>query len=100
MTHWRWYWKVKRKHKRKALCTWFIFSEIDSFAMFKNQQLVQFVRESADRVSLIIPQYNLQATLDNDNLHVVYDGGSYVIPVEKKPCNFGGFLSLFSLSTM
>jgi hypothetical protein len=96
MTHWGWYWKVKRKHKRKALCSWFTFSEIDSFDMYKNQQLVQFVRESKDHVSLIIPQYNLRATLlENDDLHVVYNNGSYIIPVEKKPCNFGGFYHFF-----
>lgn len=33
--------------------------EIDSFAMFGNPMLVQLVKNSTERISLIIPQYKL-----------------------------------------
>ena len=96
MTHWGWYWKIKRKHKPKALCSRIDFSEIDSFSMFKNKELVQLVRDSKDRLSLEIPQYELKAVLlDDDSLNVTFEGGSYVIPVEKKSCNFGGYSCFF-----
>ena len=94
MTHWGWYWKLKSKHKAKSLCTRFI--EIDSFAMFKNKQGLALVRSSQDRVSFEVPRYQLRAILmPDDSFNVSYVGGSYRIPVEKKPCNYGGFYRFF-----
>lgn len=95
MTHWGWYWKIKRKHKPKSLCSWFWFSEIDSFQMFKNKEAVRLVMESASRISLEIPRYNLTALLMSNCLVVIYDQGSYKIPIEKKTCNYGGFYYFF-----
>lgn len=96
MTHWGWYWKIKRKHEPKALCNSWHFSEIDSFRMFKNKELIQLIKESSNRTSFEIPSYNLKATLlDNDSLNVTYNNGSYIIPVEKKPCNYGGYYYFF-----
>jgi hypothetical protein len=96
MTHWGWYWKIKRQHTPKPLCTWGRFLEIDSFSMFKNSELVRLVHESADRISFEIPRYNLTAILmPNNYLHVTYSGGSYEIPVESKSCNYGGVYHFF-----
>lgn len=94
MTHWGWYWKIKKKHTPKELCSW--FWELDSFDMFKNQELVMLVKESKDRICLEILSYNLIASLqDNDSIAVTYNHGSYIIPTEKKPCNFGGYYYFF-----
>lgn len=96
MTHWGWYWKIKRQHTPKRLCTWGSFAEIDSFSMFKNKELVRLVHESTDRISFEIPRYSLIAELmPNNHLHVTYAGGSYEIPVEAKPCNYGGLYHFF-----
>lgn len=97
MTHWGWYWKYKKGwYKPKRLCENFWLCEINSFDMFKNKELIQLVRNSPDRISLQVPRYNLTATLmENDSLYVVYNKGSYVIPVERKPCNYGGFYHFF-----
>jgi hypothetical protein len=96
MTHWGWYWKVKQKHRPKLLCEQFSLTEINSFDMFKNRELVDLVRSSDDRISFEMPRYNLRAVLmPDDSLSVTYDGGSYIIPVEKKPCNYGGFYYFF-----
>lgn len=94
--HWGWYWNVKRGHTPKARCSWQRFSTIDSFSMFKNTALLNMIKQSKDRISLTIPEYNLTAILnDDDSLAVQFDGGSYVILVEKKSCNFGGFYYFF-----
>lgn len=96
MAHWGWYWKIKRQHIAKPLCSWQQFVPIDSFAMFKNKVLVDLVHESDDKNSFNIPCYNLIATLmPNNHIQVVYDGGAYVIPVEEKPCNYGGVYHFF-----
>jgi hypothetical protein len=96
MAHWGWYWKIKREYTPKGLCQQSSLFVIDSFSMFKNSELVRLVRQNIDQISLKIPRYNLKAVLmPNDSLSVTYDGGSYVIPVEKRPCNYGGFYYFF-----
>lgn len=96
MTHWGWYWKIKKKHTPKALCSWQQFLEIDSFRMFKVKELVQLVKASKDRISFEIPQHGLVAALQDDNsLNVKFNSGSYVIPVEAMPCNYGGVYYFF-----
>lgn len=92
--NWEWYWKVKKQHTAKALCSWFI--ELDSFNLFKNKQCLDLIKGSNDKTSFEIPRYKLVARLmDNDSLQVNYNDGSYVIVVEKKPCNYGGFYNFF-----
>jgi len=92
--NWAWYWKVKKKHKAKSACFW--FTEIDSFEMFKYKEGLEWVRNSQSRVCFEMPQYKLKAMLMDDNsLNVSYEGGSYLIPVEKKSCNYGGFYNFF-----
>lgn len=90
MAHWGWYWKVKLKHKRKRLCSY--FKCIDSFAMFKNKELVELSRA---KTVYEIPEHGLKVTLLEDCYHVEHEGGSYDIPIEKQPCNFGGFRYFF-----
>jgi len=90
MTHWG-YWKIKKRYVPKELCSYRKFIPIDSFEMFNNKQLVDLVRQSKDRTSFIIPQYDLIAVLqDNNSLSVTYKDGIYTIPVEVKKPNFGG----------
>lgn len=96
MTHWGWYWKVKKQHSPKPLCSSFEFLEIDSFDMFRNKEIIHLIKESKDRIALQIPKYNFIATLQDDNsLKVRCNKFSYIIPVEKKPCNYGGFYHFF-----
>ena len=96
MTHWGWYWKVKKKHKAKPLCSGFWLVEIDSFDMFKNKEGIEWVKNSVDRISFQVPRYNLKARLmDDESLAVEFSGGSYTIPVEKRLCNYGGFYRFF-----
>jgi hypothetical protein len=58
MTHWGWYWKVKRKHRRKEQCERFV--SLDSFEMFRNKDAVE---ACMDTVIYEIPRYNLAITL-------------------------------------
>jgi hypothetical protein len=96
MTHWGWYWKVKLKHKPKAICQQFSLIAINSFSMFRNKKLVDLVRNSVDRISFKVPCYNLTAVLmPDDSLSVTYNGGSYIIPVEKRVPNYGGLCYYF-----
>lgn len=96
MTHWSWYWKIKKNHIPKALCSWSKFCEIDSFNMFKRWELARLVKESKDRTCFTIPEYNLVAILqDNDSIVVNFGNGSYTIVTEKKACNFGGYYYFF-----
>lgn len=94
MMNWSWYWHTKRRHTPKALCSQFI--EINSFDLFKNQQTLGLIKASHNRISLQIPQFDLTAKImDDDSLSVSYNAGFYVIPVEKKSCNYGGFYRFF-----
>ena len=95
MTNWGWYWKIKLKHQPKKLCSFLSLHPINSFDMFKKHQ-IEGVLQSKDRCSLFIPEYKLRAYLQADlSLKVVYEGGSYQIPVEKKTCNYGGHYYFF-----
>ena len=96
MTHWGWYWRVKKQHRPKALCSSSRFMEIDSFSMFRNKEIIRLIKESKDRTALEIPEYNFMATLQDDNsLKVRCNSGSYTIPVERKSCNYGGYYHFF-----
>ncbi|MCK5632870.1 hypothetical protein KAH94_03920, partial [bacterium] len=90
MAHWGWYWKIKLKHKRKCLCSGLI--TIDSFKMFKNKMGTRLCK---GKISYQIPKYVLKATLLDDHYNVTYSDGHYTIPIEKQPCNYGGFRYFF-----
>lgn len=82
---------VRKTIVPKAFCSQALYI-LDSFTMFKNQQRVDLVRASDDRVSFTVPAYGLVAKLqDDNNFFVEYNQGSYLIRVEKKSTNFGGF---------
>lgn len=97
MTHWGWYWRIKREgYRSKRLCSGFWLETMDSFDIFNNKLMASFLRDSATRILLEIPRYHLNASLQDDNsLSVTYSGGSYKIPTERKTCNFGGFYTFF-----
>jgi hypothetical protein len=97
MTHWGWYWKYKKKHKPKALCSWSSLNAIDSFEIFKNKEGLTWVRNSPGRLLFeIYSPYRLKVRLlDNDRLQGEFEGGYYEISVESKPCNFGGSYYFF-----
>lgn len=97
MTHWGWYWKYRKEHTPKRPCSDFGLCEIDSFDMYKNRELIELVRNSPDRRSFEVPRYKLKATLlaGSDSLRVDYERGSYIIPVERMPCNYGGYYYFF-----
>lgn len=97
MTHWGWYWKYKKRHRPKALCSWSSFNEIDSFAMFKNKQGLEWVRESPSKLLFeIFSPYKIKVMLlEDDSLQIECEKAVYKISVEKKPCNYGGYYRFF-----
>jgi hypothetical protein len=90
MTHWGWYWSVKRKHKPKALCSWFV--TMNSFELFNNRYL-RYIELGQPMYS--VPRFNLSLTMGENSLHATHNGGTYDIPVERKLCNFGGSYFFF-----
>ncbi|MBY0110001.1 MAG: hypothetical protein K2X90_02715 [Candidatus Babeliaceae bacterium] len=97
MTHWGWYWKVKKKHKPRISTFCSFLDEIDSFSMFKNKEGIEWVRRSPNRLMFeVFNPYKLKAVLlEDDSIRVTYSAGSYTIPVERKPCNYGGSYYFF-----
>jgi len=94
--NWWWHWKIKKRHEAKIICENIHLLEIDSFKMYNNYEQVVGVRQSSDQCALRIPQYDLKAYLqDDDSLLVNYQNGSYIIPVERMSCNFGGYYYFF-----
>ncbi|MCK4264764.1 hypothetical protein KAW80_00215 [Candidatus Babeliales bacterium] len=86
MTHWGWYWKVKKKHNSRNLCSDLL--QIDSFKFFKENTILNF------KVSPL----EVKAKATPNNLEVSYRNHkncSYSIGVEKLPCNYGGFRYFF-----
>jgi hypothetical protein len=86
MTHWGWYWKIKKKHKPKSLCPNYFC--LDSFSLFKIKGSFE---ACLNKVALEMPPYKLKATLLYDRYSVEYAGGKYDIPIERQSCNYGGF---------
>lgn len=68
---------------------------LDSFTMFKNQEVFNLIKTNPQKISFTIPQYDLIARLHDNHLQVQYNQGSYVIKVEKKATNFGGYYFFF-----
>lgn len=92
MTHWGWYWKVKRDHTPKLCCDF--FEKIDSFDLFKT-----WVRQYQEVGNTLIemPPYKLKLVLAEKNcIRAEFENGSaYKIPIEEKPCNYGGSYFFF-----
>ncbi len=79
MTHWGWYWRVKKKHKRKPLCS--SLTCLDSFAVFK-KKITKFA---------INDEHETKGTLMDSGFKIATKDKTYLVPVEKQPCYFGGF---------
>jgi hypothetical protein len=86
MTHWGWYWKVKKKHRARLLCS--SLTSIDSFKLYKGNKLAGFS----------VQPFEIRAMLAEDCLRVTYRKRKdipYVIPIDRQPCNYGGFRYFF-----
>lgn len=87
---------VIRNPNRKRLCSNFI--TIDSFEMFKIKEGVKLYMDSG-MVNMYIPQFELKTKLFSDRINVEFKQQEnlveYNIPLEKKPCTYGGFKYYF-----
>lgn len=80
MTHWGWYWKVKKRHTPKAVCDYKKF--IDSFEIMKIPCFMGFtVKSSGGR--------GLKAALVNGKLKLSVEDFEYFVPIEQQACHFG-----------
>jgi hypothetical protein len=86
MTHWGWYWKVKRKHRAKNLCD--NQTCIDSFDLFNQNNFSGFTITSGEKEEVRGTLQGLQIIVSSDTM-------SYTIPIEKQACHFGGFRYFF-----
>jgi len=84
MTHWGWYWRVKKKHVSKTLCSDLLC--LDSFNMFK-RKITDFAVTGDDCETKI--------NLIDVGLKIINKDKTYLVPVEKQPCHFGGFRYFF-----
>lgn len=87
MTHWGWYWKVKKQHEPKKLCSHFCC--VDSFKMFK-ERIIGFTLNPGTFYA-----HYLENHFKVDFIDGPLKGKSYKLAVEKQPCNFGGFRYFF-----
>lgn len=74
----------KKKHVRKTLCNSLVC--LDSFEMFKKKS-----------IGFIVKNDGLETTakLTEAGFKVTNEGRTYLIPVEKQTCHFGGFRYFF-----
>lgn len=86
MTHWGWYWKVKRQHRAKSLCDY--QTCIDSFALFKEGECAGFTVKKEGKVEIL-------AKAKDNHFIVKSDEYSFNLAFEKQPCHFGGFRYFF-----
>jgi hypothetical protein len=87
MTHWGWYWKIKKKHVSRTLCSTLI--SIDSFTLLKT---------NSNATGFNVYPLSVAATIKDDHLQVTYGKRkemSYSIAIDKQPCNYGGFRTFF-----
>jgi hypothetical protein len=86
MAHWGWYWKVKKKHASRVLCS--KLTSIDSFKIFKSSPSNGFT----------VQPLEIKAVVNGDSLQITYCNRkqtAYQIPIDKLPCNYGGFRYYF-----
>lgn len=85
-THWGWYWKVKKKHIPRSLCS--KPHSIDSFKLYSKDSMR----------GLSIEPINVKAEATVQGLRITYRNRknmSYMIAVEALPCNYGGLRYFF-----
>jgi hypothetical protein len=84
--HWGWYWNIKKKHTRRKTCS--SKTVIDSFKILQHENYVGFK----------IPQFEILAVRFDDHLKITFrkrKEHSYSVPIDKRPCNYGGFRYFF-----
>lgn len=87
MTHWGWYWKIKKQHTQRSLCSSLV--SIDSFKMHKDNKLSN---------GFIVKPLDIYAERVAEGLKISYrkrNASAYTIPVDKLSCNYGGFRYYF-----
>lgn len=85
-THWGYYWKVKKKHIPRTLCS--KPHSIDSFKLYSKDSMRGFS----------IEPLNVKAEATTQGLKITYRQRreiSYMIEIEGLPCNYGGFRYFF-----
>lgn len=85
-THWGWYWKVKKKHLPKTLCS--KLSALDASMVFKRSDFSWFRVEPM----------GIKARLVDDAFEVTYGkqkNKAYKIKIDKQSCNYGGYRYYF-----
>lgn len=94
MTHWGWYWKVKRQHIPKTCCSSRNLAAIDSFKMLP--RWLKNASQLPEKKVFEISFYDLKAYIPDDrNLVIGLPEGSYTISIEKKSAHFGGYYYFF-----
>jgi len=73
MTHWGWYWKIKKQHIPKQLCSQ--LPSVDSFVITKQ------AREEQKAVP--------------GSCTIIYGQLTQHVSIERNPCNYGGFRAFF-----
>lgn len=84
--HWGWYWKVKKKHKRKQLCS--SLTALDSFHIYKNTKPITFQLQPLEVYGQSTPDSVVMTFRRQKNK-------PYSIKVDKVARNFGGFVHYF-----
>lgn len=85
MTHWGWFWSVKNKHIPRTSCA--KLTSIDSFKLLSDKS-----------TGFSVQPLDIKAVSKDDSLQVTYrnhKASTYTIPVDKLPCNYGGFRYFF-----
>lgn len=80
MAHWGWFWKLKKKHQARTLCS--KLTSIDSFKLIKNDDFPGFIVQPMD----------IKANLHENGLQVNYrkrKEHSYIIPIDKHLADSG-----------
>jgi hypothetical protein len=85
-THWGYYWKVKKKHIPRTLCS--KLNSIDSFKFYKNNTMRGFTISPIDVRADAYPHY-LKITYRNRKK------SSYKIAIERQASTYGGFRCFF-----
>lgn len=86
LTHWGWYWNIKKKHRRRKLCSTKVI--IDSFKILQAYNTVGFSVSPLDVMAARFDDH-LTVTFRKRKKH------TYIIPIDKQPCNYGGFRYFF-----
>jgi hypothetical protein len=90
MTHWGWYWKVKKKHIPKKLCS--NLTSIDSFKFYKGNAKGHII------TGFTVQPLGVRAEAYPNHLKITYRNRmncSYMIAIDRLTCNYGGFRCFF-----